>query len=64
MAVVTPAVVESVPLPIVFAPSLNVTVPVGFPLPGATTATVAVNVTDCPERDGFTLETTVVVVFA
>jgi hypothetical protein len=38
-------------------PSLKVTVPVGVPL-----ATVAVNVTDCPEIDGFTLDASVVVV--
>ena len=53
VAVVTPAVVESVPVPSVFEPSLNVTVPLGLPLPGATAATVAVNVTDWPEADGF-----------
>jgi hypothetical protein len=39
------------------APSLNVTVPVGVP-----PATVAVNVTDWPEIDGFTLDASVVVV--
>jgi hypothetical protein len=52
----------SVPVPMEVAPSLNVTVPVGVPAPGATTATVAVNVTDCPNADGFTLEMSVVVV--
>jgi hypothetical protein len=41
----------------VVVPSLKVTVPVGVPL-----ATVAVNVTDCPEIDGFTLDASVVVV--
>jgi hypothetical protein len=41
----------------VVVPSLIVTVPVGVPL-----ATVAVNVTDWPEIDGFTLEVSVVVV--
>ena len=51
-----------VPVPSVVAPSLNVTVPVGVPLPGATTATVAVNVTDCPKTDGFADEITIVVV--
>ena len=35
----------------VVAPSLNVTVPVGVPVPED--VTVAVNVTDCPEIDGF-----------
>ena len=48
-------------MPSVAAPSLNVTVPVGVPpLP----ATVAVNVTDCPNTDGFAEDTTVVVVEA
>ena len=36
----------SVPVPSVAAPSLNVTVPVGVPVPGEFTVTVAVNVTD------------------
>jgi hypothetical protein len=62
VAVVTPAVVESVPDPSVFDPSLNVTVPVAFPVPGATAVTVAVKVTDCPKDEGFTLETIAVVV--
>ena len=44
------------------APSLNVTVPVGVPVPGATTLTVAVKVTDWPKTDGFTLEASAVVV--
>src|SRR5712692_9014934 len=35
------------------APSRNVTVPVGAPTPGGTTETVAVNVTACPNVDGF-----------
>jgi hypothetical protein len=42
------------------APSRKVTVPVGVPDPGATALTVAVNVTDCPNSDGFTDEVTVV----
>ncbi|MGX1855123.1 hypothetical protein [Streptomyces sp. NPDC055299] len=42
----------------------NVTVPVGVPAPGATGATVAVNVTDCPTTDGSGDELTVVVVDA
>ena len=50
----------SVPVPRVVVPSLNVTVPVGVPAPGAVTVTVAVNVTDCPKTDGFTLEVTTV----
>lgn len=36
----------SVPVPKVVAPSLNVTVPVGVPLPGELAETVAVKVTD------------------
>ena len=35
-----------VPVPIWVAPSKNVTVPVGVPLPGEAALTVAVNVTD------------------
>jgi hypothetical protein len=58
--VATPA--ASVPEPIVVAPSLKFTVPPGVPAPGAITATVAVNVTDCPKTDGFALELSVVVV--
>jgi len=42
---------------------MNVTVPVGVPDPGETAATVAVNVTFCPETLGFWLDVTVVVVF-
>jgi len=41
-----------------------VTVPDGLPAPGATTATVAVKVTLCPNVDGFRDEATVVVVLA
>ena len=37
----------------VVLPSLNVTVPVGAPDPATLAATVAVNWTDCPKRDGF-----------
>src|SRR2546422_736090 len=43
----------SVPVPSVAVPSLNVTVPVGVPPPGGETVTVAVNVTDRPDTDGF-----------
>ena len=64
VAVVTPPVVESEPVPSVVALSLKVTVPVGVPLPGATAATVAVNVTDCPKAEGFALDATAVVVVA
>jgi hypothetical protein len=54
------------PVPIVDAPSLKVTVPDGslIPVPENSGATVAVNVTDCPDADGFCDETTVVVVVA
>jgi hypothetical protein len=52
----------SVPVPSVVAPSLNVTVPLGVPAPGATALTVAVNVTDWPETDGFAEEVGVAVV--
>ena len=50
----------SVPVPNTVAPFLNVTVPVGVPLPGATAATVAVNVTDWPNTDGLCEEITTV----
>src|SRR5262245_29092944 len=48
----------------VVAPSLNVTVPVGTPPPGATAVCVAVRVTDWPNTDGLTEEATEVVVDA
>ena len=51
-------------VPSVAAPSRKVTVPVGVPDPGATALTVAVNVTDCPNTDGFTDEVTVVELLA
>ena len=54
----------SVPVPMGLPPSRNVTVPVGVPAPGATAETVAVNVTDWPNTDGFTDEITAVVVSA
>jgi hypothetical protein len=54
----------NVPVPIGLPPSRNVTVPTGVPAPGATGDTVAVNVTDWPNTDGFTDEVTVVEVFA
>ena len=50
---------------IVVPPSLKSTVPEGVPTPPAVTwATVAVNVTVCPNAEGFKFEETVVVVFA
>ena len=54
----------SVPVPMLVAPSLKVTVPVGIPAPGATTPTVAVNVTDSPNNVGFTVDVNPVVVDA
>jgi hypothetical protein len=54
----------SVPGPKGVAPSFRVTEPVGVPLPGATTTTVAVNVTVWPKCDGFGEEVSVVVVAA
>jgi len=50
----------SVPVPNTVAPFLNVTVPVGVPLPGATAVTVAVNITDWPNTDGLCEEITTV----
>lgn len=52
----------SVAVPSEVVPSRKVTVPVGVPLPGATTFTVAVKVTACPTVAGFTDDATVVVV--
>ena len=43
---------------------MNVTVPVGVPAPGAAAVTVAVNVTDCPNIDGFVEDVSAVVVAA
>src|SRR5438132_13104981 len=57
LAVVVPPVVLSVPWPILVVPSENVTMPVGLAtavLPGLPTDTVAVNVTVCPDAEGFT----------
>ncbi|MDN0200693.1 hypothetical protein, partial [Streptomyces sp. S.PNR 29] len=61
MAVATPPTTgtATVALP---SPKSNVTVPVGDPPPGATGATVAVNVTCSPTTDGSGLDVTVVVV--
>lgn len=50
---------DKVPVPIPAPPSENVTVPVGVPDP---LLTVAVNVTDVPNDDGFSEEMTVVLV--
>ena len=51
VSVATPP--RSVPVPIGDAPSRKVTVPVGVPAPGGVAATVALNVTDCPNVEGF-----------
>ena len=51
----------SVPVPRVAPPSLNVTLPVGVPLPGAAAVTVAVKVTDWPKTEGFADDVTAVV---
>src|SRR5438876_82957 len=67
VAVVTPALVLSVPRPMLVPPSKKVTVPLGLPaavVPGPATFTVAVKITDCPDDDGFAEELTAVVVFA
>jgi len=48
-------------VPSTVAPELNVTAPVGVTI---AEATVAVNLTDCPNVDGLREETTVVVVVA
>lgn len=47
-------------VPRVVAPSLKATVPVGVPVPGGTTMTVAVKVSDCPISEGFADDTTAV----
>src|ERR1700738_4446849 len=50
------------PVPKVEVPFLNVTVPVGTPLPGGVAVTVAVKVTGWLKTDGLAEELTVVVV--
>jgi hypothetical protein len=64
VAVVTPRVVLSGPVPSVVVPFLKVTIPVGSPAPGAVTFTVAVNVTDWPKTEGAAEAVTEVVVAA
>src|SRR5437016_13823471 len=51
-----------VPVPRMVEPSLKVTAPVGVPAPGLFAITVAVNVTGCPNTDGWTEEVRPVVV--
>jgi len=60
VAVTVPPLPLRVPVPIVVAPFLNVTVPVGVPGPPVL-ETVAVNVTDWPEHDGLLPDETLVV---
>ena len=55
---------SSAPVPSVLAPSLNVTVPVGTPDPGAVALTVAVKVTDWPNTTLVADDPTVVMVLA
>ena len=42
----------------VVVPSLNVTVPVGVPVPGALAISTAVKTTACPEAEGLAEEST------
>src|SRR5216683_1961842 len=62
-AVVTPLVVLTlIGLPALLPSIWNWTVPIGVPAAGAVTLIVAVKVTLCPVIDGFTLDTTAVLV--
>ena len=54
----------SVAEPSVVVPSMKVTVPVVVPLPGAAAVTVAVNVTDWPNTEGFAEAVTTVLVLS
>jgi hypothetical protein len=56
----TPPTREAVPS--VAVPSRNVTEPPGIPTPAGTAATELVNVTDCPNEEGFAVENSVVFV--
>src|SRR5438094_7366202 len=63
--VATPAASACAPQPVTeLAPSLKFTLPVGVPAPGAVAVTVAVNVTLCPNTDGFTDDVRLVDVLA
>ena len=55
-------VASRVAVPIVAAPSLNVTVPAGTPVAGANAATVAVSVTACSTVEGLGVVVRVVAV--
>ncbi len=52
------------PVPSVLLPSLKMTVPMGVPEPGILAVTVAVKVTDWPDLEGLSEETTIVAVWA
>ncbi|WWP76933.1 hypothetical protein WDM22_28690 [Bradyrhizobium septentrionale] len=54
----------NVPVPINVPPSRKFTAPVGVPVPGAVTLTVAVKVTGCPATLGLSDEVSAVVVLA
>src|SRR5438445_11349998 len=63
--VATPTASACAPQPVIeLAPSLKFTLPVGVPAPGAVAVTVAVNVTLCPNTDGFTDDVRLVDVLA
>ena len=62
VAVVTPPLVDSVPVAKVIGPFLNATLPVGVPPPLG--VTVAVNTIAWPVTEGFAEEARVVVVLA
>jgi hypothetical protein len=59
-----PAVVTLTGLPVGLPSTTNCTVPLGVPMPGAATLTVAVKLTFWPDTEGLTEELTSVVVLA
>ena len=63
VSVATPEAFK-VPVPSDVAPSKNSALPAGAPVPGQLTVTVAVNVTDCPNFEGFTDDVSAAVVAA
>jgi len=58
------AVLRLTGLPAGLPSSRNCTVPLGMPMPGAATLTVAVKLTFCPDTEGLTEELTTVRVLA
>ena len=64
MVSVALSVLLRVLVPKVVLPSKNVTLPVAVPAPGATGATVAASVTDCPKFEGLGATLNAVVVEA